>query len=285
MNVSCAKNTHPIHSAGRQKTPPDRRIAAPSWVMPASVAENCRFLSGKVDEVALLFFDTGSSLAYGENELDLPLEELALSCHVHLPLDLPWDNPVMCAGICLKLLHKTRHLADRTNTGKRPHCRAVLHPPPHEPDRPKLAAQRLAAFAGAFRAQGGSTSLLYLENIRENDLLAICRPAAQLGFGFCLDAGHMLAYAQEHILESPDLLERCAIVHLSAPGKQGQHETTGKDGHAPLNQLHEKEQDACRKLVRSVPAGAVIVLEIFSWEGVAASMPVLATWLLPFSEP
>lgn len=31
------------------------KLAAPSWVIPGTVADNCHFLSGKVDEVALLF--------------------------------------------------------------------------------------------------------------------------------------------------------------------------------------------------------------------------------------
>ena len=31
------------------------QISAPSWVIPGTIAENCRFLAGKVDEVALLF--------------------------------------------------------------------------------------------------------------------------------------------------------------------------------------------------------------------------------------
>jgi len=58
--------------SGDQTLPPDTphlrparfagRLAAPSFVLPAGVAENARFLAGKVDEVGLCFFETQSCL-------------------------------------------------------------------------------------------------------------------------------------------------------------------------------------------------------------------------------
>ena len=79
------------------------RLAAPSFVLPGTVAENARFLSGRVDEMALCFFEAQACLKYGENDLppDLaePSESGRLRCHVHLPVDLPWRSapePPIC---------------------------------------------------------------------------------------------------------------------------------------------------------------------------------------------
>ena len=106
----------------QKKLPGGRILAAPSWLVPGTVADNCRFLAGRVDEVGLLFFETDACLAYSTKELPENLAELPLSWHVHLPVDLPWQEPETCADICLQLLRKVAFL--------RPN-RAVLHPPVH----------------------------------------------------------------------------------------------------------------------------------------------------------
>ena len=45
------------------------RLAAPSFVIPAGVAENARFLADKVDEVGLCLFETRACLSYGPQDL------------------------------------------------------------------------------------------------------------------------------------------------------------------------------------------------------------------------
>ena len=74
----------PTHLAGR--------LAAPSFVIPAGVAENARFLAGKVDEVGLCLFETSACLNYGPQDLPPDLAALPLRWHAHLPVDLPWPQ-------------------------------------------------------------------------------------------------------------------------------------------------------------------------------------------------
>ena len=68
------------------------RLAAPSFVIPAGVAENARFLAGKVDEVGLCLFETRACLNYGPQDLPPDLAALSLRWHAHLPVDLPWPQ-------------------------------------------------------------------------------------------------------------------------------------------------------------------------------------------------
>lgn len=260
----------------------DRRIAAPSWVIPASLKDNCHFLCGKVAEAGLLFFDASASLAYGDADIPESLASLHLSYHVHLPQDLPWKKPEEAASVCMQLLTKTAYLADKpaqlAGTAGQimpPHCRAVLHPPAHVADKPLLAARKLDAFAGALMRLGGDPALFFLENTRENDLSHLAGAALSAGFGFCPDVGHMLAFSQEHLLRNEGLLERAGILHLHAPGPGG------TDAHRPLTELLPAQAELCAEFTRRVPSTCMLMLEHFRWEHVARSLPVLQSWLLP----
>ena len=83
------------------KQTPGPVIGAPSFVMPANVADNARFLAGRVDEVALCLLEARSCLAYDDEDLPPALADRPLSWHVHLPVDLPWPASADCR--CLTL--------------------------------------------------------------------------------------------------------------------------------------------------------------------------------------
>ena len=70
------------------------RIAAPSFVIAANVADNASFLAHKVDEVGLCLFEAHSCLKYGPADLPASLARLPLRWHAHLPVDLPWPTQV-----------------------------------------------------------------------------------------------------------------------------------------------------------------------------------------------
>lgn len=270
-----------------------RRVAAPSWVLPGSLADNCRFLAGRVDEAGLLFFETESSLAYGEADLPPDLALLPLAYHVHLPLDLPWSEPDRVADICLALMQSCARLcaprfAERlaggaagrvagmaagpaADGGSRP-IRGVLHPPGPEHG----GARAFAAFLARYGHRGGDSSLLLLENTPENDLAGMVGPAGEANMGFCLDLGHLLACGQERALLRAPVLERTRMLHLSAPGLE-----SGRIRHLPLTALDEQGRETGRRLCREAPADAVLMIELFAWEGVVESLPVLCSWLLP----
>jgi hypothetical protein len=231
-------------------------IAAPSCVIPGTAARNARFLAeraaGKIQEIALCFFETEACLAYTEDDLPEALADLPFSWHVHLPVDLPWRIGSEASADCaLRLMRKVEALRPRM---------AVLH-------APDLPARRglLAAFADLWHARCAIP--LLLENIDSCDLVDVTPLIVDAEFGVCLDLGHMLAYGQQHIVDIPELTSRVQLAHWSAPG--------GADRHLPLTRLTEEEKSLVQAAAAKLPGTAVHLLEIFDWNGVEESLTIL----------
>ena len=124
----------------------------------------------------------------------------------------------------------------------------------------------LRAFAARWQAR--SRIPLLLENVDSCDVLELGKTfPADHGLGLCLDVGHLLGYAQDHLLNS-ELPETAALVHWSAPGR--------KDQHLPLTEFTMRQRRTAAALMGRLPHTAVHLAEIFHWPGVAASLPVLA---------
>lgn len=231
------------------------RFAAPSFVMPGTVAENARFLSGRAAEVGLCLFETRACLEYGAEDLPPDLAALPLTWHVHLPVDLPWeDGGAAAASSALTVLEKVRYLA--------PHV-AVLHPPETHGD-PARRDALLVSFAAAWRGSGIS---VLLENIDGCPLTDMVDVICGQDFGVCLDVGHLLGYDQNRLPKTPELMERVRLVHWSAPGV--------RDQHLPLTALTPEQRTAARRVAAGLPDGVTHLVEVFHWRGVEESLPVL----------
>ncbi len=224
-------------------------IAAPSFVWPARVGDNCRRLEGMVDEVAIVFFETQGCLEYTEKDLPPDLARLDLTYHVHLPLDLPWTRG---AGEVHRL---TQALAAKTDF-LRPRG-FVLHPPDNTED--------LAQFIRLW-SQSRQAEDLFVENIQGNDLNAAWPVIRDSGCRVCLDLGHLLAFGQERLLETPGLLEQTGMLHLSAPGPSGEHES--------LARLDAHGSRLLRHVLRNMPASSIVVLELFHPEKLSESLDI-----------
>ena len=46
-----------------------KRLAVPSYIVPAGIVENCRFLSPYFQDIGLYFLELRASLAYAPHEL------------------------------------------------------------------------------------------------------------------------------------------------------------------------------------------------------------------------
>ena len=249
------------------------RIAAPSWVMPGSILDNCLFLDGKVDEIELLFLETASCLAYGRQDLPPDLAGLSLSFHVHLPSDLPWEEGgKKTASICLALMEKVDFLEAK---------KAVLHPPDNtNRTRTGKCKAALEDFAREWERAGRAARDILLENTGENDLAGCAGMFGPEGFGLCPDLGHVLAYGQDALVAMLDELPeeaRPGMVHCSAPGS-GLPGRAPRGAHLPLDALDAAGLAMGETICSFLSPGGVLVAELFNWEYIERSLPVVQKW-------
>ncbi len=230
------------------------RLAATSFVIPGTVAENCRYLDSRTRETGLTFFETESCLAYDENDLPPELADLDMAWHVHLPLDLPWHlGPDKSWGKIKGLMDKTTYLKPWAY---------VLHPPP-DPDMLDDLADWLAT-------TGLPPENLLLENIEGCDLTGMWPRIQKLGLGVCLDLGHILAYGQDEIFNLPGLKSRVGMLHVYSPGPGARHESLAK--------LDDKGKETLKKMLNLLTPGKTVTLEVFDGEALSASRSALEAW-------
>ena len=112
---------------------------------------------------------------------------------------------------------------------------------------------------------------LCLENTPESPLTDLDQKLfGPGGYRLCLDAGHLMGYHQEKLLDLP-ILQGTSIIHWSAP--------CGGDRHHPLTELTQTERETAREILRRTSEECTQLIEVFSWQGIEASLPVLrALW-------
>lgn len=239
-----------------------RRVAAPSWVIPGTVHDNALFLTGKVHEIGICMFEAKSCLAYDATDLPASLADMDIGWHVHLPGDLPWsDGADAVAQISLALMEKVAFLGAR---------RAVLHPPVDVPVHLSDRGALLAGFVAAWERSGRLAGDILLENIRGEDLTNLWDTVLRVGCKVCLDVGHLLSYGQYGMLSLSGLGERIGMLHACAPGIGGRH--------LPLDALDAHGSAVAASICAFLPQDATIMVEVFDWAGVEASLPVLEAW-------
>ncbi|ACS81016.1 cobamide remodeling phosphodiesterase CbiR [Maridesulfovibrio salexigens] len=234
------------------------QLSAPSWVIPGTILENCRFLTGKVDEIALLFFETESCLAYTKADLPKELIDTELAFHIHHPLDLPWkEGGSRVAEIVLALNEKAVHLNPRGH---------VVHPPPAGPE----AADLIREFAAGVSRSGICPETVLFENIKENSLLGLTGVIADCGMKICLDLGHILAYAQHDLLRDSRLEGQVSMLHLNAPGPKGRH--------LGLEHLNSDGFETIYVLFKMLSKGATVTIEVFEEKSFFNSLQLLSDY-------
>ncbi len=240
-------------------------IAAPSCILPDTVAANAFFLASKVQEVGLYFFESQACLNYTEVDLPQNLANLPINWHIHLPVDLPWgmDDGSKAARIALNVAAKAAYLNPRFG---------VLHPPTHINGHIVTEARQQEKFLLSFiKTWYTHTNLpILLENIEYAPLVNLGTKLFNLPhmpIGICLDVGHMLGFNQHEMLLQSELLKHVSLVHWSAPGK--------RDEHLALNYFTAHEYEVVQNMVQQLPHGVCHMLEIFNWSGIEQSYAIL----------
>ncbi|MFW6414704.1 MAG: cobamide remodeling phosphodiesterase CbiR [Thermodesulfobacteriota bacterium] len=240
-----------------QNTKSPWHIAAPSFVWPAVVGDNCYYLQHLVDEVEIIFFETESSLNYTEHDLPPDLKDLGLGFHLHLPLDLPWEEGVE------RVIQDIEKLAAQVEYLS-PHC-FVLHPPPD----PQLFTQFHRAWENHPYL---NTRKLLLENVQENDLIQAWPLILQTDFRICLDLGHMLAFGQQEIFNLDGFWERLEMLHIYGDNDPSRHTS--------LANLSSAGQEILGHVLQTFPSNKTIVLEVFNPEELNQSLDILSKWII-----
>jgi len=229
-------------------------VAAPSFVIPAGAAENSRFLADYFPEICLLFFETDSCLKYTDIDLPSDLSDLPVNWHIHLPLDLPWEQGLDTVWSKLRgLMDKAAFLSPSVY---------VLHPP--------TVPGMLVPLAKRFREAGVDPADILLENVEETDLTTMWDDARRGGYSTCLDLGHILAYGQHSVLDLPGLWSTVRMLHVYAPKNGGRHTS--------LANLDESGQTLLRTMLKQF-SGDTLTLEVFDETGIFESVDLLAGWL------
>lgn len=230
-------------------------IAAPSFVWPTTVKENCYRLQGLVQEVGIVLFETEACLNYSEQDLSLDLASLDLTYHVHLPLDLPWNSGVNSVmDKVKKLIDKTAYLAPKG---------FVLHPPPYR--------EQYLEFFQLWLDLGLNPKHLILENIEGNDLSVIWPDLLQTGNQVCLDLGHLLIFSQEHILTYQHLWDKICMLHIYGDLYGHLHNS--------LSLLSNKGKSLLNQILSNLKQETIIVLEVFNPQDLQESLDIFFTWI------
>lgn len=231
-------------------TPSPWRLSATSWLWPKSLGENLRRIASwklPISEVALLFYQHAPSLAYLPKEFE---HGRGLSSHVHLPLDLPWDDGPPAVW---DLLDRLMALP-----GVLPPWGGVLHPP--------AQPEKLAGVARIWREAAPGWRLM-VENIPGQDLRAHWPVIQEYALPVCLDVGHLMAFDQDWLLDAPDLFERVELVHCYAPGMVKQrHE------HLSLVELSPSQRRTIKGILARIGPDTRILFEVFSESDLRGSL-------------
>jgi sugar phosphate isomerase/epimerase len=249
------------------------RIGTTSYIIPADILPNVRFLAGKVQDIQLVLFEMEDSLNNLPNadqidELNDIASEHGLSYTVHLPLDLRLG----ARGSDLHLsLIKARRVIEATRALNP--LAFIAHLDGREErnstDLIELSQwQQQAADSLRQAAEWtGDIKLLAVENL-EGYPVDFNDPVINLaGSSRCIDVGHLWLDNREPVDFFPGRIDQTTVIHL--------HGIKERD-HQSLAHMTQKRIDGFfRTLLRSNFSG-VLTLEVFSEDDFNTSLQTAA---------
>jgi Xylose isomerase-like TIM barrel. len=243
------------------------RLGATSYLKPAGYTENLNFLAGKVDDVALLFFEPlkkEDSLDWIQTALQLKAKH-GLSYSVHLPVEgkLASVDPVARACAVQDCVEVIESLSDLDPFAY------VCHAEGECPE--VLKADNLVALEASLCELGaacGDPRRICVENV---DLPhATMRDALQAaGVSICYDVGHALQRGQSVLDELEQWLPECRVLHLHGV-------RNGRD-HQSLDTLPGELFRGILELFtrETAHSGRILTLELFDETRWARSMELM----------
>jgi len=248
------------------------RLGTTSYIIPADILPNARYLAGKVRDIELILFEVDD----GPNNLPAPevIEELSqiasqhdLTFTVHLPLDLKLGDDGSTQD---QSLVKAKRVIDCTR-GLNPWA-YVLHLD-GKVVRTSTDAEVIKQWQdNSVRALEivsewvGGADKLAVENLETYPLDFIQPVLDRIPVSRCVDIGHLWLDGHDPIPYLQSALPRTRVIHI--------HGLAERDHRSLAFMPQEKVRAVWDELIRAKYAG-VLTLEIFSEDDFISSMEVI----------
>jgi sugar phosphate isomerase/epimerase len=248
------------------------RLGTTSYIIPADILPNARYLAGKVRDIELILFEVDD----GPNNLPSPevIEELSqiarqhdMTYTVHLPLDLKLGEDGSERD---QSLVKARHVIDCTRAldpwayvlhldGKSVRTSADAELIARWQDQSVQALEIVAEWAG-------SADKLAVENLETYPLNFIQPVLDRIPVSRCVDIGHLWLDGHDPIPYLRAGLARTRVIHI--------HGIAERDHRSLAFMAEQKVRAVWDELIHAKYDG-VLTLEIFSEEDFLSSMEVI----------
>jgi sugar phosphate isomerase/epimerase len=256
---------------------PTFRTGTTSYIIPADITPNARFLADKVRDIELVLFEVDD----GQNNLPDPaaLDELArlaaehdLTYTVHLPLDLrlgaDGDEQHVSLVKARKVIDHVRRLDPWAY---------VLHLDGREVRHPDPQPEALQAWTGqAVRALdlvaewAGGPDRLAVENLEGYPLDFWEEIFSRNPAGRCVDVGHLWLDGHDPVAYLDRALPRTKVIHAHGIGSRD---------HQSLNLVPQESLREVLRCLRDHAYQGVFTLEVFGEDDFTSSMAALqAAW-------
>lgn len=248
------------------------RIGTTSYIIPADILPNVRFLSGQVLDIELVLFeldDGANNLPSSEVRAELTqiASQAGMSYTIHLPLDLrlgaDGDEQSISLVKAKRVIQATRQLDPWAY---------VLHldgiQARESADTGVLTAWQDQAARALEIVSGwaGNPALLAVENLDGYPPGFNAPVLDRIPVSQCIDVGHLWKDSGDPVAYLKSCLPRSRVVHLHGVS-QRDHQSLA---HVPTNNL-----DAVNHTLLTTPFTGVVTLEIFSQEDLATSLNAL----------
>ena len=246
------------------------RLGATSYVIPAGLAENACYLSGKADDMEMVLFDLEDgthNLPDARTAADLLACAASggLSFTVHLPLDLSWqpgetEHPSLVKA--RKVIAATRSLQPYAYVAHLDQTDLPAHAPAHAvqrwQDQALYALEHIAA-------QLQEPRRLALENLESfppdrNDAIL-----ARLPISRCIDVGHLWRDERDPLPWLQAGIDRTRVIHLHG---------AAQTDHISLRHMPAAEIDRVLCFLYQHQYAGVLTLEVFGTEDFLSSRQV-----------
>lgn len=246
------------------------RLGTTSYIIPADILPNVRYLADKVDDIELVLFEADDYSNLPSEALVKELRRIAadhaLSWTVHLPLDLKFTAGGERADVSIEKALKVIGCTEKLDP-----IAYVAHLDTHQigmAEENELAEMERNCLNALERLTGAlpDRSRLAIENLESYPVERNDGIVRRFGASYCLDLGHLWLQGRDPIPYLRPRLARTKVIHLHGIAKRD---------HSSLTSFSDNRVELILKeLVLNSYAG-VVTLEIFNENDFRSSMKLL----------